>query len=82
MQILQEQLDYLDKQRRLEEVEELKKDLSERERTLTFFENEEEIELKIQEKLEREKKLYGEDKVIEEDLNENYVPPEIVKKRH
>lgn len=66
MKILQDQLDYLNKQRRFAEVENIKKDLIERKRVLTFFENEEQIELEIQEKLEREKELYGDEKTLED----------------
>lgn len=81
MKVLQDQLDVIDKQRRLAEVKEMKKDLEERERVITFFENEEQIELQIKEKLEREKELYGDEEQASIDLEDNYVPPEIVKKR-
>lgn len=74
---LHRQLDELDKQARMEKVKKMKEDMKKEERLLTFFDHEEEIELKIEDKLQRELEIYGPptEKKIEED--ENYVPPEI-----
>ena len=82
MNVLKQHLAELDKQNRLAKIEEIKKDLVERERVLTFFENEEKIELAIEKKLQREKALYGdEDATLQQNIEDNYIPPEIVKKR-
>ena len=82
MNVLKQHLAELDKQNRLAKIEEIKKDLVERERVLTFFENEEKIELAIEKKLQREKALYGdEDPTLQQNIEDNYIPPEIVKKR-
>ncbi|KAJ8674841.1 hypothetical protein QAD02_010627 [Eretmocerus hayati] len=78
--VLKEHLAYLDRQARLAKVEEMKKDLVDRERLLTFFENEEQIELEIEKKLEKEKRLRGDVEASTID-NEDYIPPEIVRKR-
>lgn len=82
IEVLKNQLAEIDRQKRLVKVEEMKKELMEKERLLTFFENEEKIELQIEQKLEKEKKLYGEEKQTAIDEEESYVPPEIVKRRN
>lgn len=80
IQILREHLAELDKQARLAKLLEMKQELVERERVLTFFENEEKIELTIQQKLDREKALYGDERQAVHQSDEDYVPPEIVKR--
>lgn len=71
----------MDRQARLARVEEMKQELVEKERILTFFENKDKIELQIEQKLEKEERIYGKVSEVAQDLEENYVPPEIVKKR-
>lgn len=56
--LLHEQVAKLSKEKRLKHIEELKEKLHEKERFLTFFNNEEQIELKIEENEEKYKKLY------------------------
>lgn len=84
---LEEQKEKLLRIRRLQEIEETQKALKDKETKLWFFENEENIELQIQE--EEALNIPQEQTAIvrkqlaaakaEED--ENYVPPEIVKRR-
>ncbi|XP_011311372.1 28S ribosomal protein S27, mitochondrial [Fopius arisanus] len=77
MDVLQAQLVEIDKQKRLKNVQEIKKDLQVQERLLTFFENEEKIELQIEEKLQNEDRKYGPPVEVEEDKEDNYIPPEV-----
>lgn len=79
MGILQKHLAELDKEARLAKIEGIKKELADRERVLTFFEKEEQIELEIEQKLAREKEMYGEEVQDEKDDPENYIPPEITR---
>ncbi|CAD6242984.1 GSCOCG00009625001-RA-CDS [Cotesia congregata] len=74
---LHRQLDELDKQARLEKVKKMKEDMKQEERLLTFFDHEEEIELKIEDKLQRELEMYGPPSKKKIDEDDNYVPPEI-----
>ena len=67
----------LDRLTRLEKVDQMKKDLENRERVLTFFQNYQQIQLKILQKNRAEKKLYGRKKRSKVDIDENYIPPEI-----
>lgn len=80
MELLQKQVDELEKQARIEKVKEMKDDLDKRERILTFFEREEELELEIEKKLQWEEEKYGPIIEVKEDLEDNYVPPEIMRK--
>ncbi|XP_058788632.1 small ribosomal subunit protein mS27-like [Phymastichus coffea] len=81
VQVLKIHLAELDKISRLAKIEDMKKDLADRERVLTFFEKEEQIELAIEEKLAKEKELYGDESEEVTDDEENYIPPEIVTKQ-
>ncbi|XP_015596826.1 28S ribosomal protein S27, mitochondrial [Cephus cinctus] len=80
--ILEAHLDELQKQARLKNVEKIKKDLEERERILTFFEQEEEIELEIEKLESKEEKIDMTSKQARRvfRVDENYVPPQIVKR--
>lgn len=78
--LLQKQIEELDKKQRLEKVEKTKKDLKTEERLLNFFDKEEEIELEIEKKLQWEEEKYGPILEVKEDLENNYIPPEITKK--
>lgn len=83
-QALEEQKERLLRIRRLEEIEEAQKVLKEKETRLWFFENQENIELQIEEEeskveVEQEEQVKKEKKgKVNED--ENYVPPEIVRR--
>ncbi|XP_015126241.1 28S ribosomal protein S27, mitochondrial [Diachasma alloeum] len=77
MDLLQKQLAEIDRQQRLKDVEAMKKDLQVRERLLTFFENEEKLELQIEEKLKIEDEMYGPPIEVKEDTEDNYIPPEV-----
>lgn len=57
--LLDKQTAEISKQNRLKHIEELKKNLKEKETLLTFFENEEQIELQIETKEVRQQKLYN-----------------------
>lgn len=77
MDLLEAQLAEIDRQKRLKHVDEMKKDLQVRERLLTFFQNEEKIELQIEEKLKKEEEKYGAPIEVKEDTEDNYIPPEV-----
>ncbi|KAK0162633.1 hypothetical protein PV327_006396 [Microctonus hyperodae] len=79
MNLLEKQLDELDKKRRLENAEKIKRDLQERERLLTFFDHEEEIELQIEQKLAAEEAEFGPVIEVSAENEENYIPPEVNK---
>ncbi|OXU25259.1 hypothetical protein TSAR_003803 [Trichomalopsis sarcophagae] len=81
MTVLKEHLAELDRQTRLAKIEQIKQELAEQEQVLTFFENKDKIELTIEQKLEKEKKIFGEESEVVQNLDEKYVPPEIVRKR-
>ncbi|XP_014212922.2 28S ribosomal protein S27, mitochondrial-like [Copidosoma floridanum] len=80
IQILNEELEKINKLKRLEVVKEMKKDLEDKEQLLTFFENEESIELAIEQKLQMEKERYGDEMQNIQDSDENYISPENVKR--
>ncbi|KAF7993715.1 hypothetical protein HCN44_010310 [Aphidius gifuensis] len=80
MDLLHKQIEDLDKKRRLENVEKTKKEIQTEERLLNFFDKEEEIELEIEKKLQWEEETYGPILEVKEDLENNYIPPEITKK--
>ncbi|XP_063979808.1 small ribosomal subunit protein mS27-like [Diachasmimorpha longicaudata] len=77
MDHLQKQLIEINNQKRIKNIEDMKKDLQVRERLLTFFENEEKLELQIEEKLKREDEKYGPPIELKEDEEDNYIPPEV-----
>ncbi|EFA02747.1 small ribosomal subunit protein mS27 [Tribolium castaneum] len=75
LQALEEQKKRLHTLERLAEVERMKKELSEKEEKLWFFENEEKIELEIEEGTAAIPTRQTKEKKTDED----YVPPEIIK---
>ncbi|XP_057318888.1 28S ribosomal protein S27, mitochondrial [Microplitis mediator] len=77
MKELQRQLDEIDRTARIQKVKEIKTELQTQERLLTFFEHEEEIELKIEDKLKWEEETYGPPITVKEDEEANYIPPEV-----
>lgn len=83
--MLEAQMKAIDKERRIANIEKIKKQLKEREQLLTFFDREEEIELeieKIQEKEriedERIRAIPGNQKKLRALITtESYIPPEV-----
>lgn len=83
--MLKEQQAMLDKQLRLENIKKIKEELEKKERLLTFFENEDQIELEIEKKQEIVKqederlarKPYVVKKLKKLVEQEVYVPPSI-----
>lgn len=82
MEVLQKHLAELDRLSRIQNIKKMKKELESRERLLTFFDKEEEIELKIEEKLAEKKKYEIDPKLLRKKLKmqENYIPPEVSKR--
>ncbi|XP_014467595.1 PREDICTED: 28S ribosomal protein S27, mitochondrial-like [Dinoponera quadriceps] len=83
--VLEEQMKAIDKQKRIANIEKIKKDLKEKEQLLTFFENEEQIEVGI-EKVEEEDRKEDErihamhksaKKLRKLIATEAYVPPDV-----
>lgn len=83
--VLKKQTEDINRQSKLQEINKLKKYLDEKERLLTFFENEEQIELEIekkemQEKAEMERVLKlprAQTKLKRLEQQEEYIPPRI-----
>lgn len=79
---LEEQKQRLLRIQRLESIEKTRKDLQSQEQKLWFFENEDKIDLQIDSnKIYYRKRWFGKLKKPRK-IDENYVPPEIVAKRH
>ncbi|XP_046486540.1 small ribosomal subunit protein mS27 [Neodiprion pinetum] len=74
--VIDQQLAELDRKQRLENVAKIKKDLEERERVLTFFENEEKIDLIIESRENEEENKPTEIKQ-QNAKDEDYIPPEV-----
>ncbi|XP_072384840.1 uncharacterized protein [Diabrotica undecimpunctata] len=75
---LEIQRERLSKIRRLKNIEDIQKELKEKETRLWFFEKEEQIELTIE---DGQAVVSKEDKVVKEETDENYVPPEVQSRR-
>lgn len=79
----------MEKERRISNIETIKKDLEEREQLLTFFDKEEEIELQIEKIQERERKederiraMHNSEKKLRKLVTvESYAPPDIKSRR-
>ncbi|CAK9811515.1 hypothetical protein ANTPLA_LOCUS7058 [Anthophora plagiata] len=89
--VLDNQLKEIDRQTRMENIEKMKKDLKLQERVLTFFENEEQIELEIEKKeaiekaeLERVMRMPRGPLKLQKLKQEedDYVPPQIIKRKN
>ncbi|XP_034937151.1 uncharacterized protein [Chelonus insularis] len=80
MAVLTAQLKELDKEKRLAQIKEIKEDLAKRERLLTFYENEEKLELQIEKKLKWEEEVYGPPVEQATILDEDYIPPDVTSK--
>lgn len=82
---LNEELDRLNRFRRLREIERITTEMAEREERLWFFENEEQIDLNIEKnelaEAAREAKRAGR-KIKTKAAEESYVPPEVGVKRN
>jgi len=87
--VLETQMKAIDREKRIRNVEKIKKDLEEREQLLTFFDKEEEIELQI-EKIEEEERKEDErirampksEKKLRKLITaESYIPPDIKSRR-
>lgn len=83
--VLENQIKAIDRERRIANIEKIKKDLKEREQLLTFFEKEEEIELQI-EKIREEERRQDErvhamhrskQKLKALVTMESYIPPDV-----
>ncbi|KAL0133103.1 hypothetical protein PUN28_000698 [Cardiocondyla obscurior] len=83
--VLEEQIKAIDRERRISNIEKIKKDLEEKEQLLTFFDKEEEIELQIEKIKERERKederiraIPRSEKKLRKLIAEQvYIPPDI-----
>lgn len=82
------QIKAIEKERRIANIEKIKKQLKEREQLLTFFDNEEEIELQIEKIEEKERKadervrrMYKSQKKLRDLVTvESYIPPDVKSK--
>ncbi|XP_070166157.1 small ribosomal subunit protein mS27 [Polyergus mexicanus] len=83
--ILQTQIKAIEKERRVANIEKIKKELKEREQLLTFFDNEEALELRIERIQEKERKederihkMHKSEKKLRALITaESYIPPDI-----
>lgn len=87
--ILQTQIKAIEKEKRIINIEKIKEQLKEREQLLTFFDNEEDIELQI-EKIEEKKhkadermhRMHKSTKKLRDLITaESYIPPDIKSKK-
>lgn len=87
--ILETQKQEIERERRINNIKEIKKDLEEKEQLLTFFDKEEEIELQIEKIQEEERKedkrihaMYNSAKKLRKLITtESYIPPDVKSKR-
>lgn len=79
----------IEKERRIANIEKIKKDLEQKEQLMTFFDKEEEIELQIETIEERERKEderihampKSEKKLRKLITTESYIPPDVKSKK-
>lgn len=79
----------IERENRIKNIEKIKQDLKEREQLLTFFDKEEEIELKIEEIQEEQRKEDERIRAMPKSAKklrklvttESYIPPDIKSKR-
>lgn len=81
---LNEELDRINRFRRLRDIERITAEMAEKEERLWFFENQDKIELEIEknELIEASRQPTKEVKVKAKDVDAAYVPPEIGAKRN
>jgi len=87
--VLEEQKNAIDKEMRIANIKNLKKQLEEKEQLLTFFDKREEIELQIEKIQERERKEMERIRAIPRSAKKlkklvaagTYVPPDITDKK-
>lgn len=78
----------IERERRISNIEKIKKDLEQKEQLLTFFDKEEEIELQIEKIQEQERKedervhaMYKSEKKLRNLITtQSYVPPDVKKR--
>lgn len=83
------QIKAIEKEKRIANIEKIKKQLKEREQLLTFFDNEEDIELQIEKIEEQERKadervrrMHKSTKKLRDLITaESYVPPDVKSKK-
>nr|CAD7400215.1 unnamed protein product [Timema poppensis] len=76
-EMLQAEVDQLQKQQKLAEVEKMKKELDTKEKILFFFENEEKWQLEIENKREKYEKQKQPGKTKNKIDDKDYIPPEV-----
>lgn len=87
--VLEAQMKAIERENRIKNIEKIKQDLKEREQLLTFFDKEEEIELKIEGIQEKQRKederihaMYRSAKKLRKLVTtESYIPPDVKRKR-
>lgn len=85
--VLEKQREAIEKERRITNIEKIKKELQEREQLLTFFDKREEIELQIEKIKKKERKEYMRIRMMPKGMKklkalvatETYIPPDIKK---
>lgn len=83
--VLKSQVKEIERLKRVEKIKEMKKDLEDRERVLTFFDNEEQIELQLEEQKLREQREEervakipkSDTKLKKLTAEEDYIPPNV-----
>lgn len=84
---MEKQREAIEKERRITNIEKIKKELQEREQLLTFFDKREEIELQIEKIKKKERKEYMRIRMMPKGMKklkalvatETYIPPDIKK---
>ncbi|KYN37289.1 28S ribosomal protein S27, mitochondrial [Trachymyrmex septentrionalis] len=87
--VLEAQMKEIDRERRIDNIKKIKEDLEKREQFLTFFDKEEEIELKIEQIQEKERKqdervraMHNSAKHLRKLITaESYIPPDVKSKK-
>ena len=78
---MKEHIAEISKQEKKKKFAQIKKELEDKERILTFFDKEEKIELDIQMKDQIYQQKYGHIKIKNTTFEEEYIPPEVKKRR-
>ncbi|KAG6462027.1 hypothetical protein O3G_MSEX013011 [Manduca sexta] len=81
-QKLEEQIQRLDRARRIQTIQQKQKQMQEEEQKLWFFENEDKVDLEIEEKEKLTETNTASKKTLITKTNEQYIPPEILPKRN
>lgn len=76
-------MDRVNRFQRVRELERITNEMAEKEERLWFFENQDEIDLEIeQNELNEQNEQTKEEKINDRNVDENYVPPEIIPRRN